>query len=174
MKIVQQSLPARMACCIGECVLKGIKDAEEPSVDQLVLLRPCRGTVLKLAHNIPASGHLGRRKNLRKIQQRFFWPGMTRDVAEYCRCCEVCQKLGGKARGQRSPMVHILVVEEPFQRVAMDIVEPLDRAESGNKNILVICDYGTRYPEAVRAIEKDRCYPCCRGTVEAVFSGRNS
>ena len=62
---------------------------------------------------------------------------------------EVCQKSGGKARGQRSPMVPIPVVEEPFQRVAMDIVGPLDRTKSGNKYILVICDYGTRYPEAV-------------------------
>ena len=78
-----------------------LKDEEEPSVEQLVLPRPCRGTVLKLAHDIPASGHLGRRQTLRIIQQRFLWPGMTRDVAKYCRCCEVCQKSGGKARGQQ-------------------------------------------------------------------------
>ena len=30
----------------------------------------------------------------------------------------------------------------------MDIVGPLPRSRSGNRYVLVICDYGTRYPEA--------------------------
>ena len=38
---------------------------------------------------------------------------------------------------------------EPFARIAMDIVGPLPRSKSGHKYILVICDYATRYPEAV-------------------------
>eukprot|EP00731_Ephydatia_muelleri_P004053 Em0002g229a len=38
---------------------------------------------------------------------------------------------------------------EPFSRIAMDIVGPLPRSRAGNKYILVICDYATRYPEAV-------------------------
>ena len=38
---------------------------------------------------------------------------------------------------------------EPFQRIAMDLVGPLPRSRSGNKYILVICDYATRYPEAI-------------------------
>ena len=167
LKIVQQGLPGTMACCFGVCsqvkdeeepnveqlvlprpcrgtVLKLAHDIPEPSVEQLALPRPCRGTVLKLAHDIPASGHLGRRQTLRRIQQRLFWPGMTRDVAEYCRCCKVSQKSGGKTRGQQSPIVPIPLVEEPFQRVARDIVGPLDPTKSGNKYILVICHYGTR------------------------------
>ena len=31
----------------------------------------------------------------------------------------------------------------------MDIVGPLPRSRSGNKYILVLCDYATRYPEAI-------------------------
>jgi len=37
----------------------------------------------------------------------------------------------------------------PFDHAAMDIVGPLPRSRSGNRYILVLCDYGTRYPEAV-------------------------
>ena len=40
-------------------------------------------------------------------------------------------------------------MSEPFSRIAMDIVGPLLRSRSGNKYLLVICDYATRYPEAV-------------------------
>ena len=41
------------------------------------------------------------------------------------------------------------IITEPFSRVAMDIVGPLPRSRSGNKYILVLCDYGTKYPEAI-------------------------
>ena len=40
-------------------------------------------------------------------------------------------------------------MDEPFKHIAMDIVGPLPRSSSGKKFILVICDYATRYPEAV-------------------------
>ena len=45
-------------------------------------------------------------------------------------------------------MVPLPVIEEPFQRIAMDIVGPLPRSRQGHRYILVICDYETRYPEA--------------------------
>ena len=46
-------------------------------------------------------------------------------------------------------MIPLPVVEEPFQRIAMDIVGPLPRSQSGNRYVLVVCDYANRYLEAV-------------------------
>ena len=46
-------------------------------------------------------------------------------------------------------MVPLPIVQEPFKRIAMDVVGPLPRSRSGNRFILVICDYATRYPEAI-------------------------
>ena len=40
-------------------------------------------------------------------------------------------------------------MEEPFKRLAMDIVGPLNRSIRGHKYILVLCDYATKYPEAI-------------------------
>ena len=45
----------------------------------------------------------------------------------------------------RAPLVPLPIIEEPFTRVAMDVVGPLP----WESFILVICDYATRYPEAV-------------------------
>ena len=45
-------------------------------------------------------------------------------------------------------MIPLPIIEEPFQRIAMDIVGPLPRSRQGHRYILVICDYATRYPEA--------------------------
>ena len=46
-------------------------------------------------------------------------------------------------------MIPLPIISEPFSRIAMDIVGPLPKSRSGNKYLLVICDYATRYPEAV-------------------------
>ena len=46
-------------------------------------------------------------------------------------------------------MVSMPLIEQPFQRIAMDVVGPLPHTQRGNRFILTICDYATRYPEAI-------------------------
>ena len=46
-------------------------------------------------------------------------------------------------------MVTMPIVAKPFQRIAMDFVGPLPRTQRGNRFILTMCDYATRYPEAI-------------------------
>ena len=55
------------------------------------------------------------------------------------------------------PLVPLPIIDVPFKRIAMDIIGPLPRSRSGNKYILVVCDYATRYPEAmaIRSIEAE-------------------
>jgi len=51
------------------------------------------------------------------------------------------------------------VIDIPFRRVAVDIVGPLvPITDKGNRYILTLVDYATRYPEAVAlpAIETER------------------
>ena len=117
-------------------------------VEQLVLPEACRDPVLHMAHAIPMAGHLGRKKTTERVLQRFFWPGVSKDVAEYCKNCPSCQKASSK-RVAPAPLIPLPVIAEPFSRIALDIVGPLPRSRSGNRFVLVICDYATRYPEAI-------------------------
>ena len=121
---------------------------EDMVIDQLVLPSQCRSQVLELAHSVPLAGHLGRKKTEQRILQRFYWPGVHRDVASYCKQCAECQKSSMEGR-THAPLIPLPIISEPFARVAMDIVGPLPRSKSGNNYILVMCDYATRYPEAV-------------------------
>ena len=52
-------------------------------------------------------------------------------------------------RTKRAPLIHLPIIDVPFRRIVMDIVGPLPRSSSGKRYILVICDYATRYPEAI-------------------------
>ena len=121
---------------------------EDREVEQLVLPQQCRESVLRLAHSIPLAGHVGKRKTADRILQRFYWPTLFKEVDVYCRSCPECQKTA-PGRGHRAPLIPLPIIDEPFRRIAMDIVGPLPKSRAGHRYILVICDYATRYPEAV-------------------------
>ncbi|XP_029928572.1 uncharacterized protein LOC115374014 [Myripristis murdjan] len=121
--------------------------SREVEAERLVVPRVLREQVLKLGHSIPWAGHLGFRKTYERIASRFYWAGVHREVQDYCQSCSVCQLSGGK-NVPKFPLQPLPIIDVPFSRIAMDIVGPLERTQAGNRFILVVCDYSTRYPEA--------------------------
>ena len=57
---------------------------------QLVVPRVLREELLQDLHAGVMGGHLGAEKTLGRLRERFFWPGNTRDVTEWCRTCANC------------------------------------------------------------------------------------
>lgn len=53
------------------------RNGKEMAVEQLVLPKSCRETVMRVAHCIPLAGHLGKNKTARRLLQRFYWPTIT-------------------------------------------------------------------------------------------------
>jgi hypothetical protein len=103
-----------------------------------------------LAHDSILSGHCGIRRTLNRVTSNFFWPGVGKDVARYCRSCDICQKTVDKGRVGKVPLIPLPLVKVPFSRVAVDLIGPLKPAsERGHRWILTLVDYTTRYPEAV-------------------------
>ena len=124
------------------------KELGEKDVEQLILPRQCRKVVLKLGHEAPLAGHMGRNKTLCRVLQRFYWPNIYGDVAEWCRSCPNCQKTHNR-KTPPVPLIPLPIMTEPFSRIAMDIVGPVLRSRRGHRFTLVVCDYATRYPEAI-------------------------
>lgn len=126
------------------------EDVEWRKISQVVLPKQCRRETLSLAHDSRLAGHLGVRKTLQKIWSTFYWPGMKKDVANYCRTCHTCQLVGKpNARPDKAPLVPLPVFDAPFDRVMIDVVGPLPRTAAGNMYIFTLMDLATRYPEAV-------------------------
>ena len=63
--------------------------------------------------------HLDCDHTLKRPHKWFLWPGITQDVAEYCRNCQKMSK-----RGPKAPMVPMSIIGEPFE---MDVIGPLPR-----------------------------------------------
>ena len=114
------------------------------------LVEKYRVQVMQLAHESIMAGHLGVKKTSDRVLAEFYWPGVQADVSRYCRSCDVCQRTFPKGKVTAVPLGNMPLIEEPFQRVAVDIVGPLEPVtDKGNRYILTIVDYATRYPEAV-------------------------
>ena len=96
------------------------------------------------------AGHLGTRRTQERIQRDFYWPGFSKDVREYCRTCDACQRSVPKGHVTRVPLGSVPVVNTPFDKVALDLIGPVKPISAlGHRYILTIVDYATRYPEAV-------------------------
>ena len=124
---------------------------ESPKViKQLVIPQKLRVNVLKTAHDGVMSGHFGIRKTTDKILSQFYWPGLRRDVREYCRSCDTCQKTIPKGRVGKLPLGKMPLIDTPFSRIAIDLIGPMHPpTDEGHRFVLTVVDYATRYPEAV-------------------------
>ena len=118
-------------------------------VDRIVVPEFYRNEVLRVAHTIPFSGHMGIAKTLDRIVAHFSWPGLSSDVRKFCATCPQCQLVARKLKSRRVTLRPVEVVTEPFKKIAIDIVGELPRSISGYKYILTIVDYATRHPEAI-------------------------
>ena len=88
----------------------------------LVLPKSFRKRVMDLAHE--RLSHMGSRRVLSLLMQKFSWPGMGQDVIKHCRSCPSCQKCS-KPRARQVPMVERRVLSEPFESMAFDLVGPI-------------------------------------------------
>ena len=103
--------------------------------------------VLAGLHDSPVGGHLGAKNTLDKVRTRFYWPNQRNDVQLWCASCAKCCSRKTPLV-VRAPLQLDNSVSRPLQRVAMDILGPLPETARGNRYILVIGDYFTRWKEA--------------------------
>ncbi|KAK6046750.1 integrase core domain protein [Cooperia oncophora] len=98
------------------------------------------------AHHSSAlsGGHMGWRKTLAKILRKYYWPSVYADVHQWCQACMTCQMRSkpNPAYKERLIPVHS---EAVFAKVGLDLCGPLKITERGNRYILNMICWFTRY-----------------------------
>lgn len=91
--------------------------------------------------------HSGVKATQAQILQHYVWPGVKKDVSNWTRACQECQK-NKVSRYTKSLSNQIDVPDERFEHVHIDIVGPLP-ISNGRRYILTMIDRFSRWPEAV-------------------------
>ena len=99
--------------------------------------------LINAAHNI---GHERIYKIYYHLMRDYYWMNMKKDIINFIKCCHKCQTC-------RQPLNHYTENNAtppgyPFSKVGLDLVGPLPLAKNGNKYIIVLFDYITKWTEA--------------------------
>jgi len=115
--------------------------------------------VLYALHDDPMSGHSGVSKTLWRFRQRFYNSRDRRQVKSYVQSCHYCQTRKQRWTNRLGRLKPIQPATRPFERIGMDTLGPFRPSREGNRKILVITDYFTRWAIA---------HPIPRETAEIV------
>lgn len=101
--------------------------------------------ILRTHHDDILSGHQGVDRTFLDLKGKYYWPNMRDAVIEYIKKCPTCQKAKTNFKPHKSPMVITTTSQNFCERVALDIVGPLNETENGNRFVLSLQDDLTKF-----------------------------
>uniref|UniRef100_A0A7N4NUH2 Gypsy retrotransposon integrase-like protein 1 n=1 Tax=Sarcophilus harrisii TaxID=9305 RepID=A0A7N4NUH2_SARHA len=119
-----------------------------------VVVDPERRRQVFLESHFTESGHhLGQKKTAQRIQSRYYWLGIVKDVVDWIRVCQTCRNaehtknLVRKARPAKA--------EAPWEILGMELQGPFPETARANTHVLIVTDYFTKWIEAIPLRKKD-------------------
>lgn len=111
--------------------------------------KPRRPRIIKEYHESVIGGHRGSFKLRQLLQERFYWPGMGKEIVEFIRSCPSCQTNKNYIPKIRQPMQITDTPRSAFEKIQIDIVGPLPVSSKGNQYLLTLQDNLTKYSDAI-------------------------
>jgi transposase InsO family protein len=101
--------------------------------------------ILAEFHDSQLGGHRGAKPTVKRIKDRgFTWNTIEKDVKNYIKNCEQCQK-NKILRKTKLPLKVTDTPSEPWVKVAIDVVGPLPTTMQGNVYILTVQDNFSKF-----------------------------
>jgi len=121
---------------------RSIADTERLCIPKTGTLRLNR--ILE-AHDTPLGGHFGREKTLASVARNFFWSGMTRDVEDFVKSCDNCQRNKTVRRAPIGLLFPHSRSQQRWEKIALDFITHLPRTRVGGFDaILTVVDFFSR------------------------------
>lgn len=98
--------------------------------------------ILEAEHGV---AHFGYYKTMRKVREKYYWPGMCEEIKRFCRGCQTC-KTSKYPNTARVPQIgRPKIATMPWQVVSVDYMGPFPRSKKGNTMILVVTDHFSKF-----------------------------
>ncbi|GJS34814.1 reverse transcriptase domain-containing protein [Tanacetum coccineum] len=109
---------------------------------------PLKGDVRTLimdeAYKSKYSVHPGANKMYCDLRDRYWWPGMKKDIAVYVSKCLTCLKVKAEHQRPSGLLQQPEITEWKWEKLAMDFVTKLPRTSHGHDSIWVVVDRLTK------------------------------
>eukprot|EP00731_Ephydatia_muelleri_P030725 Em0022g239a len=99
----------------GELFFKKMNKGKESEIRYVVNTEE-QQRILHGCHNDPTAGHMGVKRTLKRINARFRWPGMVKDVTNMVARCDICQRANRKLV-HTAPELHPVPVKSPWHHI---------------------------------------------------------
>lgn len=95
--------------------------------------------ILKSYHDSKLGGRNGYERMKNTIQRYFQWPNMSRDIKQFIKNCEICEK-SKIDKHTRVPLQISSTATEPFEKIFLDLVGPINPPSLNNNNYIFTCN----------------------------------
>ncbi|XP_072770323.1 gypsy retrotransposon integrase-like protein 1 isoform X1 [Nerophis lumbriciformis] len=108
--------------------------------------------------------HLGQKKTVHRIQRKYYWLGIIKDVVDWIKVCDICQH--AERNKNRTRTVRPIQVDAPWDIIGIDLIGPFPETQQGNTHATLLIDYFSKWPEAFAVQKTDavsvaRCISKC-------------
>ncbi|KAJ9507837.1 hypothetical protein QJQ45_019250, partial [Haematococcus lacustris] len=106
--------------------------------------------VLESCHDANYAGHMGISKTWHGVNRYFTWPGMRKDVEDYVRQCDACQRNKPSTRLKAGKLQPLSIPGRRWESISMDMIVKLPK--SGKQNYDSIMVYVDRLSKMVHLV----------------------
>ena len=104
--------------------------------------------IVKLHHETPIAGHLGRDKTLELVQRSYTWPGLSTYIKEYTNRCERCARIKPSNLALPGKLHPLELPDTPWTEVTVDFTTDLPLS-NGFDSILEVVDHFSKEIEFI-------------------------
>ena len=161
-------------------ILYKVKNSNKGEKLLLCIPKCMRLGILEKYHDLNSSSHLGIKRTIAKLNERFYWKNMTNFIKGFIKSCHTCQ-LRKKPKMKPNGFLQPIITDMPFQQIAIDHVGEFVKSKSGNKYVIVVTDTFSKYAicKAVRRSDAENVAKflfndiiCIYGAPQRILSDR--
>lgn len=127
---------------IHKQILMHVTQKDDKEILRVVIPACLKRAVLQCYHD--QDGHADSCRTLAKIQKRYHWKQMAKDIADYVKGCESCQRYNCPTGVQTRTLYPRYPSKAPFEQVALDHVGPINTGDP-NRYFITAIDLTTRF-----------------------------